>query len=109
MLPILSLALLGLPALALSSASASASTTAHVYLYPPTPRSAQSQSAGPAVLAQHLGLEAFESLSQKTPHSEVVLGNARPFVGEGGRDVLLVSIDAGHPEGLYPYVLVCKC
>jgi hypothetical protein len=40
----------------------------------------------------------FESLSQKLPHGEVVLGGARAHVDEGGRDALLVSIDAVIPK-----------
>lgn len=94
MLPaILCLALL--PTLCLSSGSVD------VYLYPPAP--SRPQPNGLAFLAYHLGLEAY-SVQEST--GQIQLGAARPFVGEGRRDTLVVSVDANHPSGTPVIILV---
>jgi hypothetical protein len=97
MLPpaILSLALL--PALCVST---------QVYLHPP-PRSPV-LSASPALLAHHLGLEAYESLPLEASTGEIVLGGARTFVGEGQRDALLVSVDSRQPDGMLTVIFITR-
>ncbi|KAF8510249.1 hypothetical protein JB92DRAFT_3144444 [Gautieria morchelliformis] len=89
--PLAILSLASLPALCVST---------QVYLHPP-PRSPV-QSASPALLAHHLGLEAYESLPLGASTGEIVLGGARTFVGEGQRDALLVSVDSRRPDDVIP-------
>ncbi|KAF8590191.1 hypothetical protein K439DRAFT_1657487 [Ramaria rubella] len=80
---------------------ASTTFSSRVYLYPPTSESSRGQS-GPSqtLLAQHLGLEAFEPLVPS--NGQTVLGETRTFVGEGNRDALMLSLDAAYAQDVIP-------
>lgn len=78
----------------------SASSAAQVYLHPHS--ASTDQAIAPhALLAHHLGLEAFESLPTGWS-GEIEMGGPHAFVGEGLGDAMLVLVDPGRPGGRSP-------
>ncbi len=67
----------------------------HVYLNPPrlTASSALSPADASAVLSQHLGLESFE------PFRDFSSGDYEPFVGQGAKNSLLLTVEEGDADG----------